>query len=114
MHLPHNNTGLFYYSFRSRTVLFKRHASQILKRLVKPSKELNAVYETESSNCAAWVFPYRAFDFRAVGLSKKDPKHLTMAFENKRFKDGIQGTFCDLKFHRNLSKFANFPGKSRF
>ena len=36
MHLPHNNTGLFYYSFRSRTVLFKRHASRILKRLVKP------------------------------------------------------------------------------
>ena len=56
-------------------------------------KELNAVYETESSKCAAWVFPYRAFDFRAVGLSKKDPKHLTMAFENKRFKDGIQGEY---------------------
>ena len=92
MHLPHNNTGLFYSSFQDKSVQsYSRVTRSILKLWVKPSKELNAVYETESSNCAAWVFPYRAFDFRAVGLSKKDPKHLTMAFENKRFKDGIQG-----------------------
>lgn len=79
MHLPHNNT------------------------------ELHQIYETESSKCAAWVFPYRAFDFRAVGLSKKDPRHLTMAFENKRFKDGIQVPAQDFDIMREIYRVVKRP-----
>ena len=52
--------------------------------------ELKSLYEMkQDSPCAAWVFPYRAFDFRAVGLSR-NWKHQTMAFENKRFRGGVQ------------------------
>ena len=54
-------------------------------------QQLRDLYESESSPCAAWVFPYRAFDFRAVGLSRKNRVHQTIAFENKRFNDGIPG-----------------------
>ena len=54
-------------------------------------EQLRELYESESSPCAAWVFPYRAFDFRAVGLSRKNRVHQTIAFENKRFNDGIPG-----------------------
>ena len=58
--------------------------------------KLAEIYDVSESRCAAWVFPYRVFDFKAVGMSV--PYHVRrrppLAFSNKRMNIGIPGS-CD-------------------
>ncbi|CAG5100503.1 Oidioi.mRNA.OKI2018_I69.XSR.g17028.t2.cds [Oikopleura dioica] len=74
-------------------------------------KKLDALYGTDAS-CAAWVFPYRSFDFRAVGLSPH-PERQTIAFSNKRFNDGIAVPLADADAMRRIYKIVQRPKSIR-
>ena len=62
-------------------------------QLPHDDEKLSEIYDVKDSRCAAWVFPYRVFDFKAVGMSV--PYHLRrkppLAFSNKRMNIGIPG-----------------------
>ena len=38
-------------------------------QLPHDNEKLEEIYDIKDSKCAAWVFPYRVFDFKAVGMS---------------------------------------------
>lgn len=80
----------------------------IALHLPHDTTELQELYEMNNSPCAAWVFPYRAFDFRAVGLSR-NWKHQTIAFENKRFRDGIKVPYPDAEAMRDIYRILRRP-----
>lgn len=74
-------------------------------------RQLDALYGTNAT-CAAWVFPYRSFDFRAVGLSPH-PERQTIAFSNKRFNDGIAVPLSDAEAMRRIYAKVQRPKSIR-